>query len=98
MSSEIPSSLRRAALAAALGCALSVLAQTAGTPAQRQGGPPVQDQFLSPDGPPDFDGPPPFGSDGFGPGGPGPGGFGGMMQTMSADDYVGKRICLSGGI
>jgi hypothetical protein len=25
-------------------------------------------------------------------------GFGGMMQTMSADDYVGKRICLSGGI
>jgi spore coat protein CotH len=59
--------------------ALAALAQAPGNPPVPENGPPSGAEFPPPDGPPGFDGPPPFGPDGFGPGGPGPGGPGGMM-------------------
>ncbi|MCX6927507.1 MAG: CotH kinase family protein, partial [Verrucomicrobia bacterium] len=71
-----------------LACALAANAQTPTNTPARQTGQSSGADFLPPDGPPDFDGPPPFGPGGFGPGGPqgfspggpGPGGPGGMTR------------------
>ena len=65
--------LRHAALAIALGCAFSLLAQTPENPPARKGGP--SGELVPPEEGPGFDGPPPFGL-----GGPRSGGPGGMQQ------------------
>lgn len=75
-------SLRPLSLLVILMSALAAHAQAPDNLPARQNAQPSGADFQPPDGPPDVDGPPPFGPggpEGFGPGGPGPGGPGGMI-------------------